>query len=175
MPYLRTNTDAPFGAIPYDRVLRITPYVKLASYGTRIFKNDFVTLAADGGVNVAAAGDVLLGVAAGDSAASTLDNNFLVYDDPEQLFTVQNDDGGTALAQTNVGNNCDILATAGDADTATSRHEIDQSTAGTVTAQLRIVRAHPIEDSPAGTPIYGANRKVIVKINEHYYSQTAGV
>lgn len=175
MPYLRTNTDAPFGAMPYDGTLRVTPYVKLAAYATRIFPGDFVTLAADGGVNVAAAGDVLLGVAAMNGAASTLVNDFLVYDHPNQLFVVQNDDGGTALAQTNVGNNCDILATAGDADTSRSRQELDQSTAVTTTAQLRIVGAHPIEDSPAGTRVYGANRKVIVKINEHYYDQTAGV
>ena len=169
MPYLRTATDAPFGAVPEGPTARIRPYNKAVGYATRIFPGDFVTLASDGNVQVAAAGDVLLGVAAMNSAASTAEANFLVYDDPDQLFVVQNDDGGTALAQTNVGNNADILATTGDTTTGRSLHELDQSTAITATAQLRIVGLHPIETA------FAANRKMVVRINEHYYSQTAGV
>ena len=164
MPYKRLNTDAPFGAIPYDETKRISPYNKAAGYATRIFPGDFVTLASDGNVNVAAAGDRLLGVAAEDSAASTAKTDFMVYDHPDQLFTAQADDGGTALAQTNVGNNCDILATAGDTTTSRSLHEIDQSTAGTGTAQVKLVALDPIE---AGT--FGANRKYVFRIAEHIY------
>lgn len=162
MPYLRRNTDAPFGAVPEGETMRIRPYNKDAA-AVRIFPGDFVTLEADGNVAVAAAGDRLLGVAAMNSAASTANANFLVFDDPDQLFAVQADDGGTALAQTNVGNNCDILATTGDTTTNRSLHEIDQSTAGTVTAQLKLVGLHPIEDA------FGANRKYVVKIAEHIY------
>lgn len=171
MPYLRANTDAPFGAMPHDGVLRIRPYNKAAGYATRVFPGDFVVLASDGNVNVAAAGDTnLLGVAVEGSAASTAKTDFLVYDHPEQLFTVQADDGGTALAQTNIGNNCDILATTGDTTTGRSLHEIDQSTAGTATAQLRLVALDPIE---AGT--FGANRKYVVKINEHILDSDTGI
>ena len=169
MPYLRANTDAPFGAMPYDGTLRIRPYNKVVGYATRIFPGDFVTLVAAGNVQVAAAGDRLLGVAAENSAASTAKGDFLVYDHPNQLFVVQNDDGGTALAQTNVGNNADILATAGDTTTGRSLHELDQSDAQTTTAQLKIVGAHECEDSTPGTRVFGANRKVIVRISEHIY------
>lgn len=168
MPWLRTATDAPFGANPEGPVLRIRPYNKDAA-AARIFPGDFVTLEADGNVAVAAAGDVLLGVAAMPSPNATAEANMLVYDDPHQLFVVQADDGGTALAQTNVGNNADILATTGDTTTGRSLHELDQSTAITATAQLRIIGLHPIETA------FAANRKYIVQINEHYYSQTAGV
>ena len=173
MPYLRANTDAPFGAMPYDGVKRVTPYNKVAGYATRISIGDFVVLASDGNVNVAAAGDTnVLGVAAMSSPASTANLEFLVYDDPAQLFTCQADDGGTALVQSNVGNNCDIIATAFNADTGRSNHEIDQSTAVATTAQVRIVELHPIE---AGT--FGANRKYIIRIQEHILGQagTAGI
>lgn len=162
MPYLRNNVDAPFGAMPYDKVLRISPYNKAAGYATRIFPGDFVVLAADGNVNVAAAGDTnILGVAAMNSPASTAEANFLVYDHPDQLFVCQADDGGTALAQTNVGNNCDILATTGDTTTGRSLHEIDQSTAVATAANVRIMELHPVEDA------FGANRKYIIMITEH--------
>lgn len=164
MPYLRRNTDAPFGFMPYDGVLRINAYNVASGYATRIFPGDAVTLASDGNVEVAAAGDRLLGVAVEGSLASTADTEFLVYDHPDQLFVGQADDGGTALAQTNIGNNCDILATAGDADTNRSRHEIDQSTAGTGSAQMKLVALHPVE---GGT--FGANRKYVVRIAEHLY------
>lgn len=163
MPYLRANTDAPFGAMPYDVIRRISAYNKDAA-AARIFPGDFVALSADGNVDVAAAGDRLVGVAAEGSANATAKTDFLVYDHPDQLFTAQADDGGTALAQTNVGNNCDILATTGDTTTGRSLQEIDQSTAITGSAQVKIVALHPIE---AGT--FGANRKYVVRIAEHIY------
>ena len=170
MPYLRAGVDAPFGFMPYDGVLRITPYNKDAA-AVRIFVGDAVIVEADGSVAVAAAGDVnIVGVAAEGSAASTAKTDFLVMDHPDQLFTVQADDGGTALAQTNVGNNCDLLATTGDTTTERSLHEMDQSTAVATTAQLRIVALHPIE---AGT--FGANRKYVVRWNEHLYASTTGI
>ena len=167
MPYLKAATDAPFGATPFDETLRLQPYNKVVGYATRIFPGDFVTLAADGNVQVAAAGDRLLGVSAVDSAASTADANVLVYDHPDQRFAVQVDDTGTATAQTNVGNNTDILATAGDATTSRSRHELTQSGWGTGTAQCKLIGLHPIETA------FASNRKMIVRISEHIYGTGA--
>lgn len=164
MPYLRAATDAPFGAMPYDRTLRISRYNK-DNAAARIFIGDFVILEADGSVAVAAAGDALLGVAAMGSAASTAEANFLVYDHPDQLFVVQEDSDSAFMAQTNVGNNADILATTGDTTTGRSAHELDMSNAAAATAQLRIVELHPVETSFATAA--GNQRKVIVRINEH--------
>lgn len=162
MPYLRAATDVPFGAMPYDGVLRVTPYNKDAA-AVRVFVGDFMTLEADGSVAVAAAGDRLLGVAAMGSAASTAEANLLIYDHPDQLFVVQNDDSGVATAQTNVGNNADIVATTGDTTTERSLHEVSQTGWGTVSAQLKLMRLHPIETA------FGSNRKVVVRIAEHIY------
>jgi len=172
MPYLRAAFDAPFGALPTGEIKRLRPYRK-DSGASRIFPGDFVKMESDGNIAVAAATERLLGVAAEPSANATADTEVLVYDDPDQLFVVQDDSDTTHVAETNIGNNADIVATTGNTTTGRSNHELDSSGAGTGTAQLRILGLHPIETSFATAA--GSPRRWIVQINEHEYSQTSGV
>ena len=170
MPYLRPATDNPFGALPYGRVLSIAKYRKDASAG-RIYPGDFVILEADGNVAPATAGALnLLGVAAEGSAASTADTEVLIYDDPNQLYVVQDDSDTTAMDETSIGTNADILATAGDTTTDRSLMEIDSSSATNATANLAVRSLHPMELDGGRTGFAtaaGQQRKWIVKINEH--------
>lgn len=173
MPYLRAAADAPFGALPTGEIKRLRAYRKDAS-ASRIFPGDFVKMESDGNIAVATAGDRLLGVAADPSANATADTEVMVYDDQDQLFVIQDDSDTTNVAETNIGNNADIVATTGNTTTGRSNHELDSDTAGTGTAQLRMLGLHPIEAgsfaSAAGSP-----RRWIVRINEHEYGQTSGV
>lgn len=177
MPYLRQATDAPFGAIPYDQVLRIQAYRKDAS-ASAIYPGDLVILESDGNVAPGTATSTnIVGVAAEYSAASTADTEVMVYDHPDQLFVMQDDGDTTALTETGIGLNCDSITTTGNTTTLRSNHEIDADSATTVTAQLRIVGLHPIEFLGGGTfaTAAGSPRRWIVRINEHVYSTPTGL
>lgn len=177
MAFLRAATDNPFGAMPYGKVERIRPYLK-DSGAVAIYPGDFVTLETDGGIGVATASQALiLGVAAEYSAASTEKTDFLVYDDPNQLFAVQDDGDTTAMTEASIGTNVDLIVTTGDTTTLRSRHEIDSSSvATTATLALKVIALHPIEGrsfaSAAGDP-----RKWVVKINSHQLAgyETVGI
>jgi hypothetical protein len=170
MPYLQPATDTPFGAIPYGRIYSLTKYRKDAS-AARIYPGDFIIMEADGNVAPATAGALnIIGVAADASAGSTADTEVMVYDDPNQLFVVQDDSDGTAMDETSIGANADILATAGNTTTDRSAHEIDSSSVTASTANLAIKGLHPMELDSARVGFATATgqwRKWIVKINEH--------
>lgn len=159
------NIDKPVGAYPLRSLsggeIRTTRYTA----GGAIYRGDFVTLANDGRAEAAAAGNTLLGVAA--NYASGDGQNVDVYDDPNTVFSVQAD---ATLAETNIGNNADILATAADTTYNRSKHELDASDAQTTTAQLRIVG---LVDTPGND--WGADNDVEVIINEHYLNSATGV
>lgn len=185
------NSDIPRGlwpvryasGAPYNGAAN--RYYVPASDGTAIYLGDAVKLAgsadADGVPDVAqaAAGDTVIGVVVGvepvtrDSTtyrvASTARYVF-VADDPELLFSVQEDSVGGALAVTNVGNNFDLVVAAGSAITGYSGMELDSSTAGTSTAQVRVVALDPKPDNEIG-----ANAKWLVRIVEHRSRTATGV
>ena len=171
MPYLQPATDTPFGAMPYNKVLRISKYRKDAS-AARIYPGDFVIMEADGNVAPATAGALhIIGVAADSSAGSTADTEVLIYDDPDQQLVVQDDSDTTAVSETEIGLNADIVATAGSTVTDRSNHEIDSSSALAATGQLRLQGLHPMEldMSRAGfATAAGQQRKWIVTIMEHH-------
>ena len=132
-------------------------------------------------VTVAAAGDTLRGVVIGFSplqsnletlhrAASTARLAYVI-DSPDVVFEVQSDEGGAALALIDVGENADILYTAGNAITGRSAVELDSSDHKTATAQLRILGFVQRVDNEAGAN-YG---KVLVVINEHEFKSTSGL
>lgn len=177
MPYLRAATDTPFGAMPYDQVLGMHPYGKDAS-AAAIYPGDFVTLETDGSIEVATTSQALiLGVAAEYSAASTAKLDFLVYDHPDQKFTIQDDSAGTGMTAASIGANADITVTTGNTTTLRSAHEIDSSTvATTATLALKILGMHPIEGGTFATTT-GEWRKWIVKINSHQLGgyETVGI
>lgn len=172
MPFMQAAVDKPFGFLPYDRVNSCRAYSKDSS-AVAIYPGDAVILETDGGIGVAATGSTnIIGVAAMYSPASTAEPNFLVYDDPEQLFMVQDDNNTTQMAEAQVGNNVNIVTTTGDTSTLRSLQEIDSSTAATTAAlAIKVLGLHPVEGrsfaSAAGDT---SQRKWIVKINTHLFS-----
>src|SRR3990167_5412202 len=167
MPYLRAATDAPFGAMPYGRTLRVRAYNKDADGGA-IYPGDFVILETDGAVAIAATGSTtLVGVAAEYSAATTAKTDFLVYDHPEQEFVIQDDGDTTAMTEASIGTKVNITVTTGDTTTLRSLHELDSSTANTTsTLALSVIGLHPLEERSFASAA-GAQRKWVVKINNH--------
>lgn len=93
-------------------------------------------------------------------AASTAEY-IIVADDPDLLFEVQEDSVGGALAATNVGQNCDLIAGTASTTTGQSAWQLDSSTAAvTATLQMRIVQLQIRADNVIGT-----NAKWLVAIN----------
>lgn len=76
----------------------------------------------------------------------------LVADAPDLIIEMQEDSVGGALAGTDVGQGCDLVA-ALDADTTTgrSKFEIDSSTAASSGVQLRIMQLAQRDDNAIGT------------------------
>lgn len=158
------NTNAPFGAVAVGPILCANVYPKATN--AAIYPGDFVKLTAAGTAAVATAGDVeLLGVALGYAAASAAE--VLVADDPDQQYYVQDSGSGGTLTASAVGNNVDLVATAGNATYLRSRHAAS-SVATSATAQLRILDKHPADE-------WGKYVRLRVMINEHTLRKTAGV
>jgi len=138
---------------------------QLASGNSRIFLGDFVVLTSAGLVDLAVAGNRILGIAAEAVAASAPSGTeILVHDDPDLEFRIRSD--GVA-DETHKGNLVDILATTGNTNTDESAHEVDISTAGTGAAQLRILDKLDLDGNAWGD----ANPMLICMIYEHELSQ----
>ncbi|MBU0959738.1 MAG: hypothetical protein KKB31_07365 [Nanoarchaeota archaeon] len=161
------NRDAPRGLVPHQTTQggppRIGTYNKDA-LAAAIYIGDAVILEADGNVAVySTGGGNLLGVSAEYVTASTAKSNFKVYDDPFTLFRIQDDATGlTASTQSSVGNNADILATAGNQTTKLSKQELDISGHTAGVAQLRIVGLYNVPGNA-----WGSWSELLVTINEH--------
>jgi len=179
------NVDRPGGARPIKRLdggacLPANPYTVDASNSTAIFPGDFVTIEADGNVIPAAAGGRILGVCVdvdGDYdnltrryLPATTAGTILVQDDPDCVFLVQEDDGGTALTSEARGGLTDIVAGAGNTTTSISAHELNQDGIGTTSAQLRLLRLHATPNNA-----YGDNADWEVVVAEHEFRQTTGI
>ena len=190
------NTNAKFGLRPIGKLgsnansTGTTEYRILSGTTGSIFTGDPVKMVNTGGIAVAAAGDLLLGVFQGcqytDSEGEvqfspyfpngtvTSDAVAFVVDDPNALFEVQSAATGSVV-QTVVGLNADIVYAAG--STTTGKSNVDLSgTMATGTAQCRIVGfSNDPENNALGTGSLSTNVNMIVKINEHFYAQTTGV
>ena len=190
------NKDAAFGLRPVGKLgsdinnAGTSKYIILDGYGTAIYKGDPVLLANDGTIQVQnAATTNNIGVFNGcfyndpttqkptwsnyypGSITPTVgDVEAYVYDDPNQLFLIQ--DEGT-LAQTNVGNNADIATyVAGSTVNGQSKVELS-STAAATAATFRIVR---ISEDPENSDVSSANANWVVRYNEHlYYNDSTGI
>lgn len=137
------NVDRPRGARPYGRAREAKQYTA----GAAVYPGDFVHLEADGLVDPATASEAILGVAA--SYASASGEAVLVWDDPDQKYIVQADTG-TSLAQTSVGLNYNIVATAGNSTYKQSRMELDSSSGATdSTLPLRLIGFSTAEGNDA--------------------------
>ena len=141
--------------------------------GDPVIKNGSADAAGIPGVIRATAAGAITGVVvgfvpdgvtntAGYGAASTA-YYVLVCDDPDQLYEIQEDSVGGALAAADIGLNADFINAAGNNYTRRSGAMLDTSTkAVTATLPLKIVGLTP----RPGNDI-GANAKVLVKINNH--------
>ena len=190
------NQDAAFGLKPLGKLGSnvnsegTTEYSIASGASGNIFSGDPVKMANTGTILVAAAGDQLLGVFRGcrytNSSGEVIYSSYwpngtvssdavaFVVDDPNTLFEVQSAATGSVV-QTVVGNNADIVYTAGSTADGQSGVEISGTTAAT-SAQLRIVGfSGDPENNTLGTGSQSANVNMIVKINEHFYAQTTGV
>lgn len=179
------NGNAPQGLIP--RRMRtgesengaLNEYYVDPAYATAVFEGDPVILSGTGspegvpGVVVATAGatnritGVVIGfrpdpgiVARGYLTAST-GGYVLVADNPDAEFEIQEDSIGSNLAITNIGQNADLVAGAGNTFLKRSGWMLDSSTAGTgATMQVRIVGFQQRVDNELGQ--YG---KWLVRLN----------
>lgn len=190
------NTDAPKGAVPIKHLDgspwngSLNEYLIASAYNTTIFFGDFVKMTATGKIELAAAGNTILGVFQGVNyrnssgevvfskywPASTVtfnseDAKALVVDQPDVIFEMQQDSDTDTPSQADIGTNADFIAThTGSTLTGLSKEEVDTSTCTTATANLRILRFVPKPDNAVG-----AYAKVEVLINEHFYKTTTGI
>jgi len=185
------NKDAAFGLKPIGKVGQNRDSQGLSEYSiaassSAIYFNDPVIMAATGEVQVAAAGNVLLGSLGGifftdastskptyanhlDASNTATDIVGFVSDDPYERFEVQSDD---ATAAADVGLNADIVYAAGSSPNYVSKVELDHSDLKTGTAQLRVLAiSKDIENNEAGS----ANVNLVVMINEHFLKGTTGI
>ena len=188
------NLDAPFGLRPARTSIssqQQNRYRIAANYNTSIFQGDLVAMVTGGGIERVAAGGsgFILGVfngceytdpstgkprfsnhyPASTNAADIMAN---VIDDPNAVFEVQAD---AAFPVTDLAGNYDILATAGDTVSGTSRIELEVGTADSTVATLPL-KAIDISQDPENSDVSSANTNVIVRINNHLFSAgTAGL
>lgn len=190
------NKDIPNGLVPVDgtggaHCISTNPYVFPATDGTAVAVGDPVKIAGSADAETgyptiarATAGDACCGVVVGFLADKSYEDQThrsastrriaIVADSPEQLFSVQEDSVGGALAVTNVGQNADMVFAAVATATGLSGVELDSSTAATTaTLVLKVLRLDPVTNNAVGD-----NARWIVKINNHQFGShtgTAGV
>ena len=188
------NLDAPFGLRPARTSIssqQQNRYRIAANYGTSIFQGDLVAMVTGGGIERVAAGGsgFILGVFNGceftdpTTGKPTFSNHYPastnasdiianVIDDPNAVFEIQAD---AAFPVADLAGNYDILATAGDTVSGTSRIELEVGTADSTVATLPL-KAIDISQDPENSDTSTANTNVIVKINNHLFSAgTAGL
>ena len=179
------NLDAPSGARPFRHLsgglIRANEYKIASGTSSNIFTGDFVKLLATGYIDVASAGNRILGVFAGvkytasdgevvykkyfPTGTTTLgsaDVTAYVYDDPNITYRIQS--AGSADF-TDIGNLANHVAGSGSVTTGQSGHEISGTT-GTGTATFRILRLIDDPDNSAGT-----NGEFEVVIYEHQLNE----
>lgn len=175
-----------FGANPIGRIgggdARVRPYVLPATDATIMGKGAFVELAgAEDAVErvptiiKATAGHVLLGVIVGFQVDPTDPYNgdyrkastrrvAFVCDDPDAIFEIQEDAVGGAVSAANVmsGANADIVVAAATEATRISGDMLDSSTAGSGSANLKILGVRRAKDDLDAAATAGAVFEVMI-------------
>ena len=196
------NNDAPFGFIPYGKLLSADWYPVASNYGTAIFVGDWVEITNTGLVCKVFDGDTRLGVeidatgAAGDELGAVLailDSNgdplkylpastlgdgvvagyVLVADHPLQEFLVQEDGASTPIAAASLGLNVAMISThSGSTTTGRSKQEIDSDSVAT-TNTLALRVVKSYKDDTVGS----ANCRFIVQPNPnaHFKSSATAI
>lgn len=162
------NSQAPYGLRLIDSEgteIRVRRYPKAASI---IADGDPVKQTAAGNVDLAAAGDQLLGVAVEYKAAA--DTTIAVCDDPNAVFEIQ---ASSNVQATQVFLNANVLAASPDASLKRSKFSLDASSVGTgSTLQLKIIGL----SNGSLNNAYGSYAALKVKINNDWlHAGTTGV
>jgi len=187
------NQDSPFGLraigkIGQNRDNQGLAEFSIAASATAIYGQDPVKAAATGTIEVAAAGDTLLGslngvfFTAADTSKPTFANHLnasntatdivgFVSSDPYERFEIQSDNT-TASAQTDVFMNYDITYAAGSSHDYLSGVELDDSTTSTASGQLRVVG---VSKDIKNNDLTASHVNFVVMINEHFLKGTAGI
>ena len=191
------NKDAAFGLKPIGKVGQnkdaqgLSEYGIAASTSSAIYQNDPVKAASTGSIDVAAAGDALLGSLNGvfytDSSTSkpTWANHLeasnaatdivgFVSDDPYERLEIQ---VNSTFAVTSKFLNADIVYAAGDSANYVSKVELNNATVTTSTAQIRVIGVTKDDENNTllNATTYNANVNVVGIINEHFLKGTTGI
>ena len=185
------NLDAAFGMNPIGKIgggtaYAANSYITLSSYGVALFQGDAVRIAegggdvvlfaaADGGTDATNCIGVFWGVNYDDATtgkpifsnqkAVSLATTCFVYDDPYQVFEIQ--DAGSG-AQTDISMTSDITAGTGSTTTGVSGNEAAGfATSAAGNDNLRCVGF----SKKVGRNAFGANTVAEVLINEHKYKE----
>ena len=197
--------DSRFGFAPWEDVKHATLYPVVTATSTAMFVGDLVqkgdaiaatrycgtrmqALQCTTGGSGAAIGAIIgcydknmkpcLYIATSEAGDSVVAGYVMVADDPDQLYSVQEDGDTTSLNIYAVALNAAAIAThAGSTGTGLSGMEIDSSTAATgagtaVTLPIRILFAHPEDTVGSGTTA-GNRARWIVKVNASVYNDDA--
>lgn len=163
------NTDAPFGFKPVAHLtggeIRARSYLADED-GDTIFRGDAVTMSDNGKITLAAADDILVGIAA-EYKATLEGANIMVYDDPNIIFEVQGYTGVTT-AQGMVGETANLVATAGSSTTYVSLQELNAPSTTYEAADQFVILGKV--DRPDNA--WGEHCKLLVKIYKHFSSYT---
>ena len=177
---------------------QLTMYYVPSSLGTAVFIGDPVIPNGDGdaygvaGVTLATAGTtnyligsvvaIVNGPAVGGNATIPVTRDLPVYhaastagyvlvaDDPNQLFVMQEDSIGGAIAATALSSNFSMVSGVGSTTTGQSGWMIDSSVSNTTSLQLRLMRLLRGPDNAIGT-----YAKWVVRINQHSLWNTTGI
>lgn len=150
---------------------------------TAVFVGDAVTLAADGRVNPAAAGGVVLGVVTGvnynRATAATEHPGYLpastagtvkVSVGPHVIYRVQEDTLSDPLELIDIGQNVNHIAGAGSTTTGRSAHELDSDSQASTTAGFRIIGKVDAPDNDISTSADTSWTEWLVTINEGHFT-----
>jgi len=183
------NKDAAFGFRPVRHLsgglIRTNEYKIAANYGTAIYQGQCVIAVTAGGIEAAAAGNVVLGVFGGcfytdpTTSKPTFSNHYpastnasdivaQVYDDPRIVFEVQHD--GTGTAAMNFGG-FDFTGTGGSSLSGRSTQEIGTSTLAT-TGQWKQIGISK-DPSNSDTSTANVNAYVVPSQDLHFFLQAA--
>ena len=181
------NIDSAFGLIPVALVGQTdnnggqTQYALGDTQSTAIFTGDPVKYKSDGTVEVATAGDPVVGVFGGcfytdpttskptwspyfPASLAPGDAKAFIWDNPMQTFIVQQDSVVSNLLAANLNENANLIFNAGNTTTGVSGVEIDSSSADVTAAlQVRLIDfyATPSNNTTANNSVF------VVKINNH--------
>jgi len=172
--------------------IRTSEYTIAIDYSTEIFSGDPVKIVAAGTLEVAAAGNVILGVFQGVSyvksdgevvfskywpgaVSGATDVVALVIDDPMVTYKVHDDAVSDFLTAADLGTSGDHVAGSGSTATGLSGYMLDTSGCSAAQAGWKVVRKLALPDNDYGSAA-GSQVQMEVTLNESFFGQfTAGI